>query len=88
MVELLWNSRATLVLLSSATALAADVWAHATLVRSAPADGAILAEAPQEVRLWFDENISPRSVQPNSSTSKANQWRLPASIPIRPTPSS
>jgi len=46
------------VLLVLATAPSA-VWAHATLVRSAPADGAVLAEAPREVRLWFDENISP-----------------------------
>jgi copper transport protein len=36
------------------------VLAHATLSRSDPADGAILAESPREVHLWFDENISPR----------------------------
>ena len=60
MVALLWNSRAALVLVLLTTVLPADVWAHATLVRSAPANGAILAEAPQEVLLWFDENISPR----------------------------
>ena len=60
MVELLRNSRVTLVLFLLTTVVPADVWAHATLVRSAPANGAILAEAPQEVRLWFDENISSR----------------------------
>jgi len=52
------NIRVAVVLLVLATAPSA-VWAHATLVRSAPADGAVLAEAPREVRLWFDENISP-----------------------------
>lgn len=34
--------------------------AHASLLRSDPADGAILGEAPREVRLWFDEPISIR----------------------------
>lgn len=60
MVKVLWNMRVALMLLVLVTALSADVWAHATLVRSVPADGALLAEAPQEVRLWFNENISPQ----------------------------
>ena len=54
------NIQVAAVLIVLGTALAADVWAHARLVRSAPADGALLAEAPQEVHLWFDENISPK----------------------------
>lgn len=33
--------------------------AHAVLVRSEPAANAVLAESPQEVRLWFSEVISP-----------------------------
>ena len=36
------------------------VQAHATLVRSDPADSAVLLEAPEEIRLWFDEAISPK----------------------------
>ena len=36
------------------------LWAHASLVRSAPADGSLLVDSPHEVRLWFDEEISPR----------------------------
>lgn len=32
--------------------------AHARLLRSNPEDGAIMAEAPQEVYLWFDEPIA------------------------------
>lgn len=39
-------------------ALTSIVRAHANLLRSDPADGAILAEPPGEVRLWFDEPIS------------------------------
>jgi copper transport protein len=33
--------------------------AHAALVRSEPADNAILVEAPPEIRLWFSEPLSP-----------------------------
>jgi copper transport protein len=32
--------------------------AHARFVRSNPEDGAVLAELPREVRLWFDESIT------------------------------
>ncbi|HEY7492720.1 MAG TPA: copper resistance protein CopC, partial [Candidatus Tectomicrobia bacterium] len=60
MITLLWPIRVAAGLLIFITAHAVNVWAHATLVRSVPADGALLAEAPQEVRLWFNENISPR----------------------------
>ncbi len=35
------------------------VLAHANLVRSEPANNAILADPPREVRLWFSEAISP-----------------------------
>ena len=35
-------------------------WAHASLVASSPADGSLLVDSPKEVRLWFDEEISPR----------------------------
>ena len=35
------------------------VQAHAALVRSDPPDNAILAEAPTEIRMWFNEIISP-----------------------------
>jgi len=34
------------------------VMAHASLVRSDPADNANLAESPREIRLWFNEPIS------------------------------
>lgn len=35
-----------------------SVLAHASLLRSDPADNSILTEPPQQVRLWFDETIS------------------------------
>lgn len=43
-----------------ATIPAPAVQAHASLLRSDPADGANLAESPREIHLWFDETISPQ----------------------------
>ena len=37
--------------------------AHAVVIRSDPADGAVISHAPAEVRLWFSEAISPRLTQ-------------------------
>ncbi|RIK27029.1 MAG: hypothetical protein DCC55_39620, partial [Chloroflexi bacterium] len=34
--------------------------AHATLIRSDPADGALLDTSPGQVQLWFNEAINPR----------------------------
>jgi copper transport protein len=34
--------------------------AHAVLTRAEPADGARLGASPQRLRLWFDEDVSPR----------------------------
>jgi len=39
--------------------LAQPASAHADLVRSDPADGSVLAQAPSVARLWFSEEISP-----------------------------
>src|SRR3954452_8177292 len=48
------------VLAFAFAALAPEAGAHAVLGRSAPADGARLAPAPQQLRLEFSEAISPR----------------------------
>jgi copper resistance protein C len=45
-----------LVFLTFATA--APVWAHAELVESHPSGGDVLAKAPQQVRLRFDEPVT------------------------------
>jgi hypothetical protein len=43
-----------------ATGLAAGLaWGHAALVRSTPAPRAMLARAPERVRLWFNERLEP-----------------------------
>ncbi len=61
--------------------------AHAALVRSDPADNAILAEAPGEVRLWFNETISAEfsSVQVfdlHGQQVKLDGWRRDAADPM------
>ncbi len=49
---------AALLALLAAAVIPTSAAAHAILVRSDPADNAILAKAPSEVRLWFSEAIS------------------------------
>jgi copper transport protein len=39
----------------------ASAWAHATLLRTVPGNGAVLATAPTAVRLVFDETVRPAS---------------------------
>lgn len=48
---------AVLAILTAVT-LTSDGQAHASLLRSDPADGAILPASPGEIHLWFDEPIS------------------------------
>ncbi|MFQ5577408.1 MAG: copper resistance protein CopC, partial [Anaerolineae bacterium] len=59
MTHRFWKLPAILLLVALATTLLVPAaMAHATLVRSDPADGAVLPASPREVRLWFDEDIS------------------------------
>lgn len=52
---------AVLVLAGLTAAVAASgAAAHATLLRSDPADGSTVDAAPETVRLWFDEELVPR----------------------------
>lgn len=44
-------------LLVTLCALATPVWAHSSLDRSEPTDGAVLKRAPREIRMWFTEPI-------------------------------
>ena len=56
-----WASRLGAVLLGLALVLASTVVAAASeveLVFSEPAAGAVLAQAPKEVRLWFSEELA------------------------------
>ena len=38
---------------------AAAAWGHAVLLRSAPANRAVLSQPPARVELWFSERIEP-----------------------------
>src|SRR5437870_2814820 len=49
--------------------------AHAVLLRSDPAQDAILRVAPKQVRLWFSENLSP-SFSTAQVLNAANQQRV------------
>jgi copper transport protein len=40
-----------------ALAVPSGAWAHASLVRSVPADGGVLGTAPASVRLFFDDDV-------------------------------
>ncbi|HKU98392.1 MAG TPA: copper resistance protein CopC [Vineibacter sp.] len=53
------------------TAAAGDALAHAALLRTEPADGAVVAEAPTRFSLTFNEPVSPlvlKLVRPDGST--------------------
>jgi len=62
---------ALLILLLVAVLQPAAAWAHASLVRSEPADGITLSESPATLRLIFNEAVSPlvmRLIGPNGET--------------------
>lgn len=59
-----WRRLLARTVLTAACALLAlgpadPAQAHAALIGSAPADGAVVAESPRAVRLWFSEDIAP-----------------------------
>ena len=43
-----------------ALAAPAWAWAHASLVKSVPAQRAVLYRAPAKIQLWFNERLEPR----------------------------
>ena len=47
------------ILFVSLLALTAPAFAHSSLTRSEPKDGATLKRAPNEIRIWFTEPIKP-----------------------------
>jgi copper resistance protein C len=46
-------------LLAALMLVAADCWAHAVLVRSAPPARVSLTRSPARVQLWFNERLEP-----------------------------
>src|SRR6266508_556436 len=53
------RSAAFLLSLLILLASGAQAWAHASLVKAEPADGAVLAQAPAALKLTFNEPVSP-----------------------------
>jgi copper transport protein len=53
--------RALTVAVLCALLFPASAWAHATLVRTKPANGAVLGAAPTAVRFVFDQSVRPAS---------------------------
>lgn len=49
--------RHAFLLIVSLLASAAPVWGHSSLLRTEPKDGAVLQQAPNEIRLWFSAPI-------------------------------
>src|SRR5262245_47314635 len=69
-----------------ATVQSAAAWAHASLVRTEPADGATLAEPPATISLVFNEPVSPliiRLVSPNGDTTTAEATAENATVTVK-----
>ena len=65
----------------------AVVWAHASLVRTDPADGATVAEPPVTLSLIFNEPVSPlimRLIGPNGETTTAEATAENVTVSVRP----
>jgi copper transport protein len=71
--------------------LAGQAFAHAALVASDPADGAVLAKAPTELSLTFDEPVSPlilKLVEPDGSEAALGRPRLDGNKVVLAAPAS
>ncbi|MGN6773401.1 MAG: copper resistance CopC/CopD family protein [Rhizobiaceae bacterium] len=71
--------------------LAGQALAHAALVASDPADGAVLAKAPAELSLTFDEPVSPlilKLVEPDGSMVSLGKPRLDGNRVVLAAPAS
>ena len=56
-LEALPNRLALLVVPLVALALPGEAWGHATLLRTVPADGSVLASPPATVQVFFDDTV-------------------------------
>src|SRR2546430_9738724 len=66
---------------------ATAAWAHASLVRTEPADGATLAERPATLNLIFNEPVSPlimRLINPNGEGTTAEAKAENVTVTVRP----
>src|SRR5262245_60122368 len=78
---------AWLILVFAAVVQPAAAWAHASLIRAEPADGATVAEAPSTLRLVFNEPVSPlivRLIRPDGTTATPETKAESATIIVTP----
>jgi methionine-rich copper-binding protein CopC len=65
--------RVAVAIISICCLLTGLAHAHAVLKKASPAAGAVLRQAPAEVRLTFNENIEPRFSQIDVTASKGGK---------------
>jgi copper transport protein len=81
--------RALVAALLLSAFLAGQAFAHAALVASDPADGAVLAKAPTELSLTFDEPVSPlilKLVEPDGRAAPLGKPKLDGNRLLADTP--
>jgi copper transport protein len=78
---------AFLIALLTALVSASAAFAHASLVRAEPADGAVLPEPPATLRLTFNEPVTPlvmRLVAPDGSVTTVEAASENSTVTVRP----
>jgi len=76
-----------LAVILMATMQSAAAWAHASLVRTEPADGATVADPPATLSLIFNEPVSPlimRLIGPNGEATTADAKAENVTVTVRP----
>jgi copper transport protein len=79
---------AFLVVLLTALVQSSAVFAHASLVRAEPADGALLAEPPASLRLIFNEPVTPlvmRLIAPDGTVATVDAASENTTVTIKPS---
>jgi copper transport protein len=75
-----------LTVILAAVVQSASAWAHASLVRTEPADGATVAEPPATLSLVFNEPVSPlimRLIGPNGEATTAEATAENVTVTVR-----
>ena len=76
-----------LIVLLTALVQSSAVFAHASLVRAEPADGALLAEPPASLRLIFNEPVTPlvmRLIAPDGTVATVDAASENTTVTIKP----
>ena len=77
------------IALLTALVQASAAFAHASLVRAEPADGALVAEPPAALRLTFNEPVTPlviRLIAPDGTTTTPEATTENTTVTVKPGP--